>query len=170
MQVSELDALSVESEQFLWGSTQTDTVQALAERLAGAKAFSRLPAATVINHVLVVQVSELDALLLESEQFLWGSTQTDQVQALAEQLAGAKAWVSRVYAFSKSKPTLQALQPIVQREPAPCSMPAFTKLREAYQHGQAWLLRAAEPLAGNLTELKATLQTAHTHSRDCMNV
>lgn len=99
-------------------------------------------------------MSEVDALLAESEQFLWGSTDIETVQALAEQLASAKAWVSRVYACTKNKPTLQALQPIVERDPAPCSMPAFTKLKDAYQQAKAWLARAAEPLAGNLIELK----------------
>ena len=108
-------------------------------------------------------MSELDALLVESEQYLWGSTSVVTIQGLAEQLASTKAWVSKVYAFSKNKPTLQALQPIVERDPAPCSMPAFTKLREAFQQGQAWLARAAEPLAGSLTELKVPNLVCSAH-------
>ena len=62
--------------------------------------------------------------------------------------------VWQVYGCAKNKPTLQALQPLMERSPAPCSMPAFSKLKEAYQQAQAWLARAAEPLAGTITELR----------------
>ena len=109
------------------------------------------------DHILKqggVKVSELDSAAAESEQYLWGDNDTGSVKAIAGQLLDAKAWVARVYAFTKNKPTLVALKPIVQREPAPCSMPAFTKLREAFQQAEAWLVRAAEPLADKPTELK----------------
>ncbi len=101
-----------------------------------------------------VKVSELDSATAESEQYLWGDNNTASVKAIAAQLLDAKAWVARVYAFTKNKPTLEALKPISQREPAPCSMLAFTKLREAFQQAEAWLVRAAEPLADKPTELK----------------
>lgn len=101
-----------------------------------------------------VKVSELDSATAESEQYLWGDNDTAAVKAVAEQLLDAKAWVAKVYSFTKNKPTLEALAPIIQRHPAPCTMPAFTKLREAFQQAGAWLGRAADPLADKPIELK----------------
>ena len=69
-------------------------------------------------------------------------------------LTHAASALLQVYACTKNKPTLQILKPLMERSPAPCSMPAFSKLKEAYQQAQAWLARATEPLAGTVTELR----------------
>ena len=42
------------------------------------------------------KVSELDALAAEAEQYLWGSGDMEALQALSDQLADAKSWVSKV--------------------------------------------------------------------------
>lgn len=125
------------------------------------------------DHILTqggVKVSELDSATAESEQYLWGDNDTASVKSIAAQLLDAKAWVARVYAFTKNKPTLEALKPIIQREPAPCSMPAFTKLREAFQQAEAWLVRAAEPLADKPTELKVLETLCSEASRIPINL
>lgn len=125
------------------------------------------------NHILTqggVKVSELESATAEAEQYLWGDDDIESVQAVADQLLDAKAWVSKVYAFTKHKPTLQALKPIVDRTPSPCSMPAFSKLKEAYQQAGAWLVRAADPLSDKTTELRAVETLCSEASRISVNL
>ena len=125
------------------------------------------------DHILAhggVKPSELDAVTAECEQYLWGDTDTEAVKAVADKLLDAKAWVAKVYSFTKNKPTLQALQPIIQRVPPPCIMPAFTKLKEAYHQAEAWLVRAAEPLAGQPTELRLIEMLCSEASRIPINI
>lgn len=117
-----------------------------------------------------VKVSELDSATAEAEQYLWGDNDTESVQAVADQLLGAKAWVSKVYAFTKNKPTLQALKPIIDRTPSPCNMPAFSKLKEAYSQAGAWLVRAADPLSDKPTELRAVETLCSEASRIPVNL
>ena len=78
------------------------------------------------------KLAELDTLLSDAEQFMWGSTDVELVQQLLEGLRDAKSWVSKVNSFSRSKPTVNSLRPVLQRNPVPCSMPAYLKLAEAY--------------------------------------
>lgn len=125
------------------------------------------------DHILKeggVKVSELDSATAEAEQYLWGDNDTEAVKAVAEQLLDAKAWVAKVYAFTKNKPTLQALKPIIQRDPAPCNMPAFTKLMEAFHQAGAWLVRAAEPLDDKPTELRVLETLCSEASRIPINI
>ena len=117
-----------------------------------------------------VKVSELDSATAEAEQYLWGDNDTESVQALADQLLDAKAWVSKVYAFTKNKPTLQALKPIIDRTPSPCNMPAFSKLKEAYHQAGVWLARAADPLSDKITELRAVETLCSEVSRIPINL
>ena len=117
-----------------------------------------------------VKVSELDSTTAEAEQYLWGDNDTESVQAVADQLLDAKAWVSKVYAFTKNKPTLQALEPIIERTPSPCNMPAFSKLKEAYHMAGAWLVRAADPLSDKTTELRAVESLCSEASRIPINL
>ena len=125
------------------------------------------------DHILKhggVKVSELDSATAEAEQYLWGDNDTEAVQAVADQLLNAKAWVAKVYAFTKNKPTLAALKPIIERDPAPCNMPAFTKLKEAHQQAEAWLVRAADPLGDKPTELKVMEMLCSEASRIPINI
>lgn len=117
-----------------------------------------------------VKVSELDSATAEAEQYLWGNDGTETVQAVADQLLDAKAWVSKVYAFTKNKPTLDTLRPIIERTPHPCHMPAFNKLKEAFQQAEAWLVRAAEPLGDKTTELRAVETLCSEASRIPINL
>ena len=117
-----------------------------------------------------VKVSELESATAEAEQYLWGDNDTESVQAVADQLLDAKAWVSKVYSFTKNKPTMQALKPIIDRTPTPCNMPAFSKLREAYHQAQAWLVRAADPLSDRTTELRAVEALCSEASRIPINL
>lgn len=117
-----------------------------------------------------VKPSELDNATAEAEQYLWGEDSTESVQAVADQLLDAKGWVSKVYAFTKNKPTLQALKPIIDRTPPPCNMPAFVKLKEAFQQAEAWLVRAADPLSDKITELRAVEALCSEASRIPINL
>ena len=117
-----------------------------------------------------VKVSELDSATAEAEQYLWGDNGTQSVQAVADQLLDAKAWVTKVYAFTKNRPTLAALKPVIDRIPPPCSMPAFNKLKEAYHMAEAWLVRAAEPLSDTPTELRTVETLCSEASRIPINL
>ena len=117
-----------------------------------------------------VKVSELDSATAEAEQYLWGDDSTETVQAVADQLLDAKAWVSKVYAFTKNKPTMDALKPLIGRTPHPCNIPAFNKLKEAYQQAEAWLVRAAEPLEDKPTELRTVETLCSEASRIPINL
>ena len=66
--------------------------------------------------------------------------------------------MSAVQAAARNKPTRQIAKPLIERDPPPCTMPAFTKLQDAYHQTEAWLVRAADPISGKVTELK-TLET-----------
>ncbi|KAK9819859.1 hypothetical protein WJX72_003401 [[Myrmecia] bisecta] len=93
------------------------------------------------------KVAELDALIVETEQYAWGGAEFEDVPPVLARLRQAKAWVAQVNGFVKNKPTLEAVAPVLAWDPAPVYVSGFVKLKEGAAGAQAWLGRAAEVLA-----------------------
>lgn len=72
---------------------------------------------------LRVQVGELDSAVVQSEQFLWGGREVAHGGEHCERLRSARTWVSAVNSALKTRPTLDALEALLARDPPPMHHP-----------------------------------------------
>eukprot|EP00884_Botryococcus_braunii_P010330 jgi/Botrbrau1/19299/Bobra.0073s0042.1 len=99
--------------------------------------------AEAVMNVGSAKASEVDRLIVEANQFLWGTKDVAEgVLALQQRLRDAKDWLSKVNALIKVKGSLEAVGEVVAWSPPPIHVPNFNKLREQYQAAQAWKERA----------------------------
>lgn len=90
---------------------------------------------------------DLPNLVEQAEQFLWGgagSEAANEVRQLQPRLAAAEDYMAAVHAALKGKPTIEAVQALLQQEPKPLGdPPGLEALREAIVLAQEWRQRCA---------------------------
>ncbi len=74
----------------------------------------------------VMQVGELDVAVARSEQFLWGTREVALGGGYCEQLRTARTWVSAINSALKTRPTLEAVEVLLARDPPPMHHPGAT--------------------------------------------
>ena len=73
-----------------------------------------------------MQVGELDVVVAQSEQFLWGGREVAMGRGYCEQLRTARTWVSAINSALKTRPTLEAVEVLLARDPLPMHHPGAT--------------------------------------------
>lgn len=66
---------------------------------------------------------EVDSLVVEGDQFIWGGQEAEPVEELLTRLRRARRWVGRMSACTKAKPTLEQLEPLLAVDPPPMQHP-----------------------------------------------
>jgi hypothetical protein len=78
---------------------------------------------TEVTASLGQQVGDVEALVAEAQQFVWGGPEAAGVPALTSRLQEALAWGAALDAATQAKPTLQALDPLLAWQPPPIAHP-----------------------------------------------
>jgi hypothetical protein len=88
-----------------------------------------------------VKLVDVDVLLTEAQQYLWGPVACTEARQLEQQLQDAKRWAAEVTACSKAKATLAKVEELLAWVPPPVSASGLGKLREAAKAAKAWKVK-----------------------------
>ena len=84
---------------------------------------------------------DVDVLLTEAQQYMWGPRACAEARQLEQQLQDAKRWAAEVTACSKAKAALDKVEELLTWVPPPVCASGLAKLREAAKAAKAWKVK-----------------------------
>jgi hypothetical protein len=114
---------------------------------------------------------DLDVLLTEAQQYIWGPAECEEARQLHALLQRAKKWAADVRDCSAGRPSLHQVEELLAWEPPPVAAPGLPQLKEVAAAAYAWRSKcysitgllptagpvpAAAPAAANVPPAAAT--------------
>ena len=119
-----------------------------------------------------VNSSEMDTLLYEAMQFLWGGHEVDPLRSLYARLRDSIDWyngLNRLGHGSDAKITVEELNGLINKTPHPSDHPGVLRLKEMRKEVQDWILETERVLHPS-GDIELDMLTAFYDKGQKMNV
>ena len=104
---------------------------------------------------------ELDEMVAEGEQYVWGGEGMAPARALQPRLVAAAAFMEGIRTALRVKPTMEAAEALLGADPKPvANPPGLPKLAEAVKAGRDWVAKSADVLSEAVPCEVRTLEAA----------